>query len=200
MIADGGRATTRDRLLAAALRLFAERGYAATTVGEIEEMAGLQPRRGSLYKHFPGKAALLEAAVGTHVGAVRAGSALVDDLDLSDPRADAIAMGRWLLGELDRQRDVMRILEHDGDRLRKVRDRVRQEVSDAGFAAGVHLLERWFRGHGNLDAHAVSVALIGAVINYRRSSWTFGAPPLGLDDERFLEGWGDVCAAVARLV
>ena len=48
-------APTRDRLLDAAVELFAERGYTETTVGDIEEAAGLVPRAGAMYKHFASK-------------------------------------------------------------------------------------------------------------------------------------------------
>ena len=55
--------TTRERILAAAVELFGRQGYHGTSVGEIETAAGLVPRSGGLYKHFPSKAALLEAAI-----------------------------------------------------------------------------------------------------------------------------------------
>jgi AcrR family transcriptional regulator len=47
---------TRERLLAAAERLFRERGYHATPVEEIAEQAGVG--LGSLYNHFKGKGTL----------------------------------------------------------------------------------------------------------------------------------------------
>lgn len=54
------RAATRGRLLAAAVDCLLERGYAATTVAEVQERAGLA--RGTLLHHFPTKAALMVAA------------------------------------------------------------------------------------------------------------------------------------------
>ena len=47
----------------AAMKLFAEHGFTATSVGAIEKEAGLAPRSGALYQHFKGKQQLLEAAV-----------------------------------------------------------------------------------------------------------------------------------------
>ena len=54
---------TRRRILDEAVRLFATRGYDATSVADIQTACGLNPGSGALYKHFPSKAALLEAAV-----------------------------------------------------------------------------------------------------------------------------------------
>ena len=52
---------TRQRFLAVATRLFAERGYEGTSIEAILEEAGAS--RGSLYHHFPGKDALFEAVL-----------------------------------------------------------------------------------------------------------------------------------------
>ncbi|GAA3522963.1 TetR family transcriptional regulator [Amycolatopsis ultiminotia] len=59
------RTETRSRLLAAAARVFAERGYAAASVGEIVRAAGCST--GALYAHFRSKdevfLALLDQAI-----------------------------------------------------------------------------------------------------------------------------------------
>lgn len=59
-------AKTRERLLDAALTLFAQRGYAATGIREVLKSAGVtQP---TLYHHFADKAALLQALIEKHYG------------------------------------------------------------------------------------------------------------------------------------
>jgi AcrR family transcriptional regulator len=195
---DGVQRSTKQRLLDEAARLFAERGYTATSVGDIEAAAGLQPRRGALYKHYASKLDVLRAIVRRHIESVDRAAVALEGLPLTDLRAEALMMGRWLLDELDRQRALTHILEQDGHRIPEMRDAARDHISDAGYRSACALLERWLDGRRpGTDAASVAVCLVGAVINYRRSSWTFGAPPIGLTDDRFLDGWGDVCVAFA---
>lgn len=61
---------TVPTILAAAERLFAERGYAATRTAEIARAAGVTER--TLFKHFPEKAQLLERVAGEAMHAVAA--------------------------------------------------------------------------------------------------------------------------------
>ncbi len=53
------RATTRGAILTAADRLFAEAGFAATSVDDIAKAAGVA--KGAVYHHFPSKEAVFEA-------------------------------------------------------------------------------------------------------------------------------------------
>ena len=67
--------TRRERLLESALELFAERGYAGTSVKAIAERAGVS--QGLLYVHFADKQALLAALFEKGMSDVR--STLVSD-------------------------------------------------------------------------------------------------------------------------
>lgn len=193
------RQPTKQRLLEEGVRLFSEKGFRETTVGEVEAAAGLEPRRGALYRHFPSKEALLEAALEEHLRVVADAGIAVDDLPVGDVRTEALVMGRWLLAELDRERAIVRILEQEGDRLPELRDSFRRSLVDAGYTAAADLARRWLgRAADALDIEVLAVILLGALVNYRRSTWTFGASPFGVDDERFLSSWADLCSANAR--
>ncbi len=56
--------STRDRLVHAALRLFADKGYGSTSIADILRLAGA--RSGSLYHFFPTKQDLLLAVLGAY--------------------------------------------------------------------------------------------------------------------------------------
>ena len=194
-----GRQPTKQRLLDAGVRLFAEKGFRETTVGDIEVAVGLQPRRGALYRHFPSKEALLQAALEQHLETVADSGIATDQPPAADRRTEALAMGRWLLAELDREEPIVRILEQDGERLTALRDAFRRSLVDAGYVVTAGTVRRWLGDSaGTVDVEAVSVILLGALVNYRRSTWTFGASPLGLDDERFLSTWADLCIAAEQ--
>jgi AcrR family transcriptional regulator len=88
-----GKARRRDAIERAALRLFAERGYEATTVADIAAAAEVSPRTVSLY--FPSKADLAlgrgnEAAERLTAALARRGP----DESVLD------VFGRWLADEL----------------------------------------------------------------------------------------------------
>lgn len=61
---------TRAAILAAAARLFAERGYTEVSLREIAAAAGMQA--GSVYYHFASKEVLLDAVLDTGVERMRA--------------------------------------------------------------------------------------------------------------------------------
>jgi AcrR family transcriptional regulator len=194
-----GRQPTKQRLLDAGMRLFSEKGFRETTVGDIEAAVGLQPRRGALYRHFASKEALLEVALEQHLESIADSGPAFAGPASGDLRAEALAMGRWLLAELDREQPIVRILEQDGERLAALRDSFRHSLVDAGYVATAEIVRRWLGDQADtVDIESVSVVLLGALVNYRRSTWTFGATPLNIDDERFLSTWADICLAASK--
>ncbi|SDE50243.1 TetR/AcrR family transcriptional regulator [Limimaricola pyoseonensis] len=59
------RRDTKAEIGAAALRLFAERGYAAVSVRDIAERVGIRPS--AIYNHFPGKQDILVGLLESHM-------------------------------------------------------------------------------------------------------------------------------------
>jgi len=190
----------------AGMRLFAERGFQATAVGDIEAEVGLQPRRGAMYKHFPSKHALLETAVRTYLENAATVAAAVSDVDLSAFGADRallrpviVGLGRWFLEEMDRLRDLTRVLEHDGQRMADLTVEVKTNIVDLSYRTATRLISA--AAPNAQDPEATAVLLLGALVALRRTAWTFGSPPLDTDDDRALTAWADltiVTLAAAR--
>lgn len=195
---------TRERLVGAATRLFAEKGFETTSVGEIEMAVGLVPRRGTLYKHFESKADLLEAVVDARVAEADAFLAVakaIDDQDLSAlPRTElaelAREFGRGFLAQLDNHRELTRIVEHDGERFPDLKARIRTEVIAPGYRAVTDTLQR-IAPRGT-DAAAHAALLLASLTGLRRTAWTFGATTYAISDERALDAWTAQCVLILR--
>src|SRR4029077_14961380 len=78
---------TRQRIAEESLKLFAVKGYAGTSVADIEEPAGLKPGAGGLYAHFDSKRDVLAAAVESAVAVADSAYALHATLPLADLRS-----------------------------------------------------------------------------------------------------------------
>lgn len=97
----------RERLLKAAIRLFTQKGYAATSVREIVEEAGVT--KPVLYYHFKNKEGLYLAALNDGIAEYRA---LLEGLVPTDEPADA-QLRRLSLSVYDlfiRQLDLVRLV------------------------------------------------------------------------------------------
>lgn len=71
----------REAILAAALELFAERGFHGTAVPEIAEAAGVGA--GTIYRHFESKEAIVNALFQRHKMAL--GASMMDDYPFDKP-------------------------------------------------------------------------------------------------------------------
>jgi AcrR family transcriptional regulator len=198
-----GTGSTSERILDAAMRLFAERGYRATSVGEIERAAGLAPRSGALYQHFEGKEDVLERAIERHLEAIDDLGPALEMLPLGDLRAELTLLARWNLASLDRRAALTRFVYRDGDRLpARLRDKLYERLVDRPYAQVVS----WLRGrvdHAGAEApdlHALALIMVEPMSAYRSLQQLFGRVPGGLDDERFIDMWVDVCLAYARRI
>src|SRR5689334_13659341 len=105
---------SRDRLLSAAMDLFAEQGFRNTTVGDIEARAGLAPRSGALYQYFSSKEEVLRAGILRQVEELGRVLPVMDLLPLADLRSEVIMLGRWSLQDLARREPLDRLLRQEG--------------------------------------------------------------------------------------
>ncbi len=178
---------TRKRLIEEGLRLFAERGYAATTVGDIERAAGLVPRRGGMYRHLGSKQELLQVCIERHVDEARA----LAELDLGDQdtlRDTLLLQAEALVGFMEHTRAVSLVLEREGDLVPELRDRFRDDVVEAGYRRAAEIVAPHV---GEADAATLAVVLMGSIVSYVRAGWTFGRAPLAVERETLLATWAD---------
>lgn len=172
--------SARSAILREARRLFAEKGYAATSVAEIQAAAGLAPGSGALYKHFPSKQALLDAVLEVSVPAIG------DDAVLpTDPAQALPAFATALLTRLSAATDLLRIQLRDLEAAPELLTAAERTLS-AWLSAAV--LDGRVRDHDcDAVAHLLSAALLhGAVLEALAP--TRKAP----DRDRVLAAWLDL--------
>jgi AcrR family transcriptional regulator len=201
MIEEVQHDSTRDRILAVAMRLFGEQGYAGTKVGQIEDAAGLSRGAGGLYRHFPSKVTLLSAGVAR---AIDTGTDLVGLI--SDPAALAdlpfpdrlFVVARAGLERLDHDRNLNRLVLRDLAKFPELLSQVRDHEilrTHRAFAA-------WLKqqpetaARPELDWDAIAAVLMGAASHYWLLQDTFGSHPTGLGQERYLRAAVALTAAL----
>ncbi|HEX8646984.1 MAG TPA: helix-turn-helix domain-containing protein [Thermoleophilaceae bacterium] len=194
------RENTRARLISAAMRLFAEHGYAGTSVGQIEAEAGLAPRSGALYQYFTSKRELLDAAIERHTADLDEMQSAIDLLPLGDLRAELTLMARWNLQDLARRRDLYRFLRKEGDRFPELVARVYEQIGRRPLERAADFLREGYLSAGlePPDVEALVAVMVQAMAAYRFHEDTFGEPPLGVEEERFVATWVDLAMAYAR--
>ena len=176
----------RSRLVAAALRLFGERGYTGTTVSEIEKAAGLSPGAGGLYAHFKSKNALLRACLEgvltpTEDLSARLTGPVGADVDLLTRQLRGIAEAG--LARLHHDRDVNRILVRDlrtePELLSLMAEREIRPIHDqlATFLSATP---------STVDPQALAAVLIGAISHFWLMTDVFGSHPTGVDEADYL--------------
>jgi AcrR family transcriptional regulator len=191
---------TSDRLVNAGLRLFAENGYQGTTVGEIEQAAGLTPRAGALYRHFPSKEAVLEAAFERHIAELDSLRSVIEMMPLGDLRAELTLLSRFGLQMLARERDLRRIVITEGDRFPELKRRFREGIVDRAYDEVTGFI-RQKMDRGELpdgDAEAMAVVLTGSLLGYSLEHDVFDRHPAGVDEDRFVAAVVDVCMATGQ--
>jgi AcrR family transcriptional regulator len=194
--------STRERLLAAGLELFAERGFRATTIDQIEEAAGLVPRAGALYNHFPSKMALLQAVLDERTQAIEEFAERLElGASLGDLRAELVVIARWGLGELERERLLLKLILREGDRVPELAGRFREAIVEEALELAGDSIERYARERdvtlGDVDINAVAEVARSGLVGYGLQVALFGEGFSEVDQERFVAAWAQsVRAAV----
>ncbi|MFC4113889.1 TetR/AcrR family transcriptional regulator [Nonomuraea zeae] len=194
---------TRQRLIDEAVRLFSTRGYAATSVADIQAACGLTTGSGALYKHFPSKQALLEEAVRRNLETIadRAASAGQAAEESGEELREALARMAGTVWEvIDDDRALIRIMLREFDGFPELFERMWQGVLAGVYAQGA----AWIRGQRELgrvqadDPEATAAVLLSSLTYYPLLRLMIGRTPGDLDAERFLAAWLDQAVTVLR--
>lgn len=189
------RVNTRERIKAAALPLFAEQGFAGTSIAAIETAAGLAPRAGAFYRHFRGKQALFEELARERI------TETPDEFDFEglkafdDTRAELIALARQFEKAAERQRPYLRLIEEL--RLTASGRSFEQQANEAMFEA----LENWVAtkpAGADLDSGRLAALTLNVF-----GGWLFfltkrqqGVELAAIDRDTLLESWAQTWSTV----
>jgi AcrR family transcriptional regulator len=189
------KVNTRERIKEAALPLFAQRGYAATSIAAIETAAGLAPRAGAFYRHFASKEALFQELARERI------TETPDEFDfeglraLNDTRAELISLARQFEKASERQRPYLRLIEEV--RLTASGRSFEQQANEAMFEA----LVAWVAtkpGGAALDAERLAALALNVF-----GGWLFflakrqqGVDLAAIDRDTMLEDWARRWSAV----
>lgn len=176
------RAQVPERLLAVALRLFAEQGYEGTSVQEIVAAAGVT--KGAMYHYFDSKDDLLYAIYhrllglqSEHLDAIADGPGGAEDrvraaaVDVVETTLDSIdeaivffrsmhmlPADKQALVRAERRRyhERFRALVEEGQRDGSFRDDVPSDIVVHYFFGSVNRLGTWYHRDGNLTRNQIA--------------------------------------------
>jgi len=187
---------TRERLIVEAMRLFADRGFRATRVGDIEAAAGLSPRAGAFYRHFKSKEEVLHAALDHHVAGLANLDQLTSLMPLGDVRAELTLAVRWALRFLGEQSALLRLVQRDADQFPELIARVHSALVMPGYEQATAFFARLLCDAGGDDTEARGIATIAlaSIVHYVEDRALYGVPPGDLDEEDFVQAWVETWA------
>ncbi len=188
-------ASTKDRLVDEAMRLFGEQGYRSTSVAQIEAAAGLSPGAGGLYHHFRSKEALLEAGIDRHLDRLRA----LRDIrrvfsGLADLRSELTVSARYTLQLIDEEAQLLRIVVSDfRDRPSRLTDAF-GDVLTASYDEMTEWVQARLPDLPPPEARALAAVALNALFAARMTRHILDANPQQVDDEAFVSEWVEMIA------
>ncbi|MGD0120185.1 MAG: TetR/AcrR family transcriptional regulator [Candidatus Binatus sp.] len=156
------QAAKRERILGAALKLFAHEPYQAVTMDRVAEAAGVA--KGTLYLYFPSKDALylgvLSDGLDTAYRTYQAGA---------DPKLPVVERMRRSIAVMveffDKRRDFLRFYAIEEPRLSEARNRIIDGSRERGFNFFASLVEEGIRAgvFVRIDPRLATLTIQGAI-------------------------------------
>jgi AcrR family transcriptional regulator len=175
--------TARSRVLRAAAKCFAHKGYAGTTIADIEEAAGLAVGAGGTYRHFPSKRSILEAVINATVDVPRD--------EVAPPGDDVEAIAHEMLDYM--RPELIKIFLRELDDFPEQRRRINKRMIDTSYRA---VAAKIAAANPDVDAQAAAAVLLGSLHNFRFNEVLIGPNANGVDRDRFIATWGAMYRAL----
>jgi len=196
-IASRRHGATREGILDSGLKLFSEKGFDGVSVKDIEAAVGLTPGRGSFYRHFESKEALLADIVHREVEKIRQ----MRDLQqrrisgsLGDRRAELIVEYRLALIGLEQIKTFINLLGREYGRFPELMEQLYQLLVVESLALHAKDLKRDMAKHQvrGKDAEALAAVVQSALVGFHLSKTYFGSEPYGVDNDRFVKALAEL--------
>jgi AcrR family transcriptional regulator len=184
-------ASTRERLLDAAMNLFARQGYGATSIADIQGACGLSPGSGALYKHFPSKKALLQEATRRHLEQM---GAMHDDYNRTRPtdvKGALRAGAEQIWASVNNNTALLRVMFREPEALDGMVDDVWSVATTTAYKrVGRALAAATEDGTAQVDdPEATAIVLVAALAYLPIAQLLVGRTPGDVDTERFRQAW-----------
>lgn len=181
----------RDRLLAEALKLFAAKGYAATSVADIQRASGLAPGSGALYKHFGSKRELLEAAVAHRIDSIVGARQQFDAGEPGSIEQAVRTAGRLIWNNLKQSEELLKVTLREPGELGDLDEKTWQVITDNAYQRFADELAASNRsGRTRIPDPQATAAVAIASLSYAATLQALsGRLPGNIDEERYFEAW-----------
>jgi AcrR family transcriptional regulator len=170
------RPSTRERILAASLELFLERGFDGTTISDIERAVGLAAGTGSFYRHFRSKEDVFVAAVQRSATEyIEHFLAVLQELDAIDDPVERLRRDFHMrLDAIQRFEPIVRLVNAERDRFPELR---------TTFTAGLEL-DQWQLGWSE---HRLPGVVMAALVGYGQLSQLEDSPYRRIPADEFID-------------
>jgi AcrR family transcriptional regulator len=188
-------ASTRERLLTEAMRLFSDKGFEATSVSQIEAAAGLAAGSGALYRHFKSKDDLLVAGIDRQLDR-RSAMADIRALfaGLGDLHSELTVLGRYLLTVIDQESELLQIAARTPAGLSERLDTAYAALVDSLTEELSGWITAWAPRVPSEQAKVLAALGINSILGERFATNLFRRSEAPISDDRYLREWTAVLA------
>ncbi|MEO1240484.1 MAG: helix-turn-helix domain-containing protein [Pseudomonadota bacterium] len=183
--------TSKEELAEIALELFSKNGFKETSVGDIEDAAGLKRRAGGFYRHFSSKEAVLFESLQNMGTEIVAEIQLEDVLVQESIRAELMFIAKRLISHARQYRTLRLLLQREAHKMPTLRDMMQKANMKLAKQDVVpwaeHALKRIGRDD---DPTSFAFVIFGPVLLYLISQ-DRNQPAFGLSEKKALSDWAD---------